>query len=238
MKITVLTMFPDLFSSIKKSPLWQRAIAKNKLDLKIVDLRSYSNGSFRANDESPYGGGAGMLIRYDLIHQAFNDFKTYKKIALCAQGEVFNQSYAKSLSKEEEILLLCGHYEGIDQRALQECDLSLSIGDYILSGGEIAAMAVIDSLVRLLPEVIKDNSLEKESFDNNLLEYPQYCRPSEYNNKKVPDILLSGNHEAIRKWKIKESIKVTLKNRPDLFLKKEFNKEEFELLLEVLSENK
>lgn len=218
MKFDVLTLFPESFEPIKQSILG-RALEKNLISLNLINIRDFSKDKHKKVDDTPYGGGAGMVIRPDVVYDAYNSIKDKdaKVIYLSPQGNVLNQKKVESLSKEKHLILLCGHYEGIDQRVIDEIvDEEISIGDYVLTGGEIPAMVLIDSVSRYVEGVLTKESIQEESFSNNLLEYPQYTRPETFLDKKVPEVLLSGHHENIRKWREEQSLKNTYQKRPDL----------------------
>ena len=218
MKFDVLTLFPEMFNSIKQSIIG-KAIEKDLIDINLVNIRDFSKDKHKKVDDTPYGGGAGMVIRPDIVYDAYLSVKdeNAKVIYMSPQGTVLNQKKVVSLSKEKHLILLCGHYEGIDQRVLDEIvDEEISIGDYVLTGGELPAMVLIDSVSRYVEGVISSESTFEESFSNNLLEYPQYTRPEVFNGEKVPDVLLSGHHENIRKWRKEKSLENTYKKRPDL----------------------
>ena len=231
MRITILSMFPEIFSSINASPLINRAINRGNLELKIVDIKEYAGGSFRHIDDSPCGGGIGMILRLDTLMKALNASSSEgsHKILLSPKGSVYNQQKARSLSKMDDIVLVCGHYEGVDKRFESHVDELISIGDYILSGGELPALCILDSISRLLG-TIRDGATEDESHENGLLEYPQYTKPVDYFGDKVPSILLSGNHQAIDRWRHKEALKETRKYRPDMFSKYKLSEEEKKML--------
>lgn len=225
MKFDVLTLFPESFEPIKQSILG-RALEKNLISLNLINIRDFSKDKHKKVDDTPYGGGAGMVIKPDVVYDAYKSVedKNAKVIYLSPQGNVLNQKKVESLSKEEHLILLCGHYEGIDQRVIDEIvDEEISIGDYVLTGGEIPAMVLIDSVSRYVEGVLTKESIKEESFSNNLLEYPQYTRPEVFLNKKVPEVLLSGHHENIRKWREEQSLKNTYQKRPDLLNKKKMN---------------
>jgi tRNA (guanine37-N1)-methyltransferase len=218
MKFDVLTLFPEMFEPLKQSII-KRATQKNIIDINLVNIRDFSEDKHNKVDDTPYGGGAGMLMKPDVVDRAYQSIKSNnsKLIYLSPQGKTLNQEIVKELSKEEHLILLCGHYEGIDQRVIDKIvDEEISIGDYVLTGGEIPAMVLIDSVSRYVEGVLSDESIEEESFSNGLLEYPQYTRPEVFDNKKVPEVLLSGHHENIRKWRRKKSLENTLKKRPEL----------------------
>ena len=221
MKITVLTMFPEFFGSFLNMPTVKRAIEKSVAEIEIVDIKDFADGCFRMIDDSPYGGGAGMIMRCQPIVDALRSAETENstKILLSPKGEKYSQGYARRLSKNKHIILLCGHYEGVDARVEKYFDSQISIGDYILTGGEIAAEVIIDSVVRLLDGVLKDESTVDESHENGLLEYPQYTRPADYEGDKVPEVLLSGDHKKIAEWRQNQSLELTKKYRPDMYEK-------------------
>ena len=222
MKFNVLTLFPEMFESMKQSIIG-RAIENGQIELNIINIRDFSKDKHKKVDDTPYGGGAGMVMRADVVYDAFKSIKdeNTKLIYLSPKGVKLNQEKVKNLSKEKIINLLCGHYEGIDQRVLDEIvDEEISIGDYVLTGGEIPAMVLIDSISRYVDGVIAKESVNEESFSDGLLEYPQYTRPEVFLGKKVPEILLSGHHGNIDKWRKEQSIEITKKNRPDLLNKK------------------
>ena len=221
MKITILTICPEQFDSFLGTPLISRSMASGLLDLKIVDIRDYAQGSFRKVDDSPYGGGPGMVMRCQPILDALNDHKSDRSrtIVLTPIGKPFTQKDAHCFSLEEELILICGHYEGMDARIYPHADELVSIGDYILCGGELPAMVVTEAILRLVDGSMKKESTEEESFEQGLLEYPQYTKPADLNGDKVPEILLSGNHEAIRKWRHEQALELTKQKRPDLIRK-------------------
>ena len=218
MKITVLTVMPELFEGFFKSPVIQRAIRSAAVSVTVADIRDFVKGSFRAVDDSPYGGGAGMILRCEPVIAALEHFKTPRShtILFSPAGKTYKEKDARRLSEEEDLILICGHYEGVDARIEKYCDELISLGDYILTGGEICAMAVMDSVIRLFPESLKEEATSKESFEHGLLEYPQYTRPREFRGDAVPEVLLSGNHEAIEKWRREAALERTRRFRPDL----------------------
>ena len=228
MRISILTIFPEVFESFMKMPLVKRAVEKGIATINVVDIKPYAGGSFRHIDDSPAGGGPGMILKVDTTMRAVEANRTEKSrvILLSPKGEVFSQKKARELSKQEDIVLICGHYEGVDRRVENHVDEMISIGDYVLSGGEIAAEVIVDSIVRLLDGIIRDGATEEESHENILLEYPQYTKPVDYKGEKIPDILLSGNHGAIEKWRHLEALKDTKRLRPDLFEKYLLTEEE------------
>lgn len=219
MKFSVLTLFPKMFEVIKTSIIG-RAIESNRIEIETVNIRDFSKNKHKKVDDTPYGGGAGMVMMPDVVYNAYESVKTEsaKVIYLSPQGKTLNQGKVKELAKENHIILLCGHYEGIDQRVLDEIvDEEISIGDYVLTGGEIPAMVLIDSISRYVEGVLSKESIEEESFSNGKsLEYPQYTRPEEFHGVKVPEVLISGHHENIEKWRKGKSLEITKKKRPDL----------------------
>ena len=218
MKIDVLTLFPESIDGFLNESIIKRAINSNKVEINLINFRDYSPLNNNQVDDTPYGGGAGMVLRCEPIFNAIEDIKTDDSyvIMLTPEGNKYNQTKAKELTSKKHIILLCGHYEGFDERIKTLVDEEISIGDYILTGGEIAAAAIIDSTVRLIDGVITKESLDSESFDDNLLDYPTYTKPAEYNGLKVPDVLISGNHELIKKWREEKRIEKTKEKRPDL----------------------
>ena len=212
-----------MFDGILNESIIKRAIDDKKVNIDVIDLRSYSKDKHNKVDDTIYGGGAGMLIKCEPVFDAIDDLKTKntKVIMLSPDGLKYNQEKAYELSKEKNIILLCGHYEGFDERINTVVDEKISIGDYVLTGGEIPAMAIIDSVTRLLPGVINEESHLNDSFNNDLLDYPQYTKPKEYRGMKVPDVLLSGDHKKIDEWRREEQIKKTKKQRPDLLKESE-----------------
>ena len=240
MKISILTMFPGMFDSFLMGPVLQRALRKESLQIEIVDIKEFSPGSFRHIDDSPFGGGAGMVMRCQPVLDALKSVKGEKSVsaAMSPAGRLFDQKTARRYAQLDHLILLCGHYEGMDERIYRHVDEEISIGDYILTGGEIAAMAVSDAVIRLLPGAIRGESTSEESFENGLLEYPQYTQPAVYEGEAVPEVLLSGNHEKIRKWRLRESLKRTLARRPDLLEGREMSAEEADIIAELMRERK
>lgn len=218
MKIDILTLFPEMFTGVLSESIIKRAINMKKVEINIINFRDYSQLSNKTVDAPIYGGGPGMLLRCEPIFECIDDIKTEdsKIILLSPEGKTFNQSMAKNLSLCKHLIIICGHYEGFDERIKSLADEIVSIGDYVLTGGEIAAMAITDSITRLLPGVINDESLESESFSNGLLDYPQYTKPAEYRGMKVPDILLSGDHAKIFAWRKQMQEEKTKNMRPDI----------------------
>ena len=222
MRFDVLTLFPEMYAPLKASIL-ERAQEKEKIDVNIINIRDFSKDKHKKVDDTPYGGGAGMVIRPDVVYDAYQSIEgkeNAKVIYLSPQGKTLNQEKVVNLSKEEHLILLCGHYEGIDQRVLDKIvDEEISIGDYVLTGGELPSMVLIDAVSRYVEGVITKESIEEESFSNGLLEYPQYTRPEVFMEEKVPDVLISGHHENIRKWRKEQSENITKQKRPDLLKK-------------------
>ncbi len=220
MKIDILTLFPDFFQILLNYSIIGRAIDKKILEINCVNIRDFSNDKHKKVDDYPFGGGPGMVMKAEPIYDAIKSVKDKdtKVIYLSPQGKRLNQEIANNLSMEKKIVLLCGHYEGIDNRIIENyVDEELSIGDYVLTGGEIPAMVLIDCITRLIPGVLSsEESYSDESHYDGLLEYPQYTRPRDFNGFTVPDILLSGDHAKIADWRKKESINATIKKRPDL----------------------
>lgn len=218
MKISIMTMCPESLHGIEKSTLISRAVKEKRLELEIIDFRDYTKGSFRKIDDSPYGGGRGMIIRCQPVVDALEDIRKEDShvVLLSPKGTVYNQKKAREYAAIKHLILICGHYEGFDARIYPYADELISIGDYVLTGGELAAQVVMDSVIRLLDGSLREGSADEESFENGLLEYPQYTRPAEFRGEKVPEVLLSGDHEAIRIWREKQAKKLTEKVRPDL----------------------
>jgi len=239
MKFDVLTLFPEMFEPMKQSIIG-RALEKGILELNIVNIRDFSKDKHKKVDDTIYGGGAGMLIKPDVVYDSYKSVKSDKSkvIYLSPQGKTLNQEKVEALAKEEHLILLCGHYEGIDQRVIDKIvDEEISIGDYVLTGGEIPAMTLIDSVSRYIDGVITNESTDEESFSNDLLEYPQYTRPECFEGIHVPEILQSGHHKNIENWRRKESLKVTLRKRPDLLEKANLTEEDKRILEEIKNSN-
>ena len=218
MKFDVLTLFPEMFEPLKQSIIG-RAEEKELIDINFINIRDFSKNKHKKVDDTPYGGGAGMVMQADVVYDAYESVKdeNAKVIYMSPKGKVLNQEKVKALSKENHLIILCGHYEGIDQRVLDEIvDEEISIGDYVLTGGEIPAMVLVDSVSRYVEGVLSEGSTSEESFSDGLLEYPQYTRPEEFRGKKVPEVLISGHHENIKRWRKEKSLEITKKNRPDL----------------------
>jgi len=223
MKITILTLFPEMFVGPFQESILKHAQQKNLLEINLVNIRDFGEGRHKVVDDKPYGGGVGMVMKVDVLDKAIQSVrekglaKDEEKVALLdARGVQFQQKIAKDLSQIKHLIILCGHYEGVDERVRSLVDLTISIGDFILTGGEIPAMLVVDSIGRLISGVLKEEATAKESFSTNQLEYPQYTTPREYNGMHVPEVLLSGNHQEIKKWQEKKAEEMTQKHRPDL----------------------
>ena len=221
MKIDILTLFPEMFAPLKESII-KRATSSGKVEINIINIRDFALPPHYRCDDEPFGGGAGMVMMCEPIFKAIKSVNTddAKIFYMSPRGSVFNQSMAVELSKLNHIILLCGHYEGVDQRVIDYFNMQeLSVGDYVLTGGELPAMIVADAVIRLLPGAISADSILEESFSSNLLEYNQYTRPSEFMGMKVPEVLLNGNHKKIAEYRQKEAEEITRKNRPDLLNK-------------------
>ena len=219
MRITFLTLFPEMYDNFLHTSIIGRAILENKVSVDFVNIRDFALDKYKHVDDTPYGGGAGMILRCEPIFLCLDNIDTSDAyiILLSPEGTKYNQGVAKRISKDiKHLIIICGHYEGFDERIKTLVDEVISIGDYILTGGEIPAMALIDSITRLIPGVITSDSLEDESFNDSLLDYPTYTKPQEYRGLKVPDILLSGNHKKIDEYRMSERIKKTKELRPDL----------------------
>lgn len=218
MKISILSLFPNMFDGFLNESIIKRAIEKNIVEIEIINFRDYSTSNNNQVDDTPYGGGAGMVLMCQPIFDCIESFKSEESIVIMMtpDGEKYTEKRAKDLTKYKHIILLCGHYEGFDERIKTIVDLEISMGDFILTGGEIPAMAVTDSIVRLLDGVINKESLESESFENNLLDYPVYTKPSNFRGLLVPEILLSGNHQKIKEWRKQKQIEKTKNKRNDI----------------------
>ena len=238
-RFDILTLFPEMIEGMLNQSILKRAIEKKIIEVNIINFRDFSTNKHSTVDDYAYGGGAGMLISVEPIHLAMktipNIDKAYK-ILTSPSGNVYNQNKAEKLSKLDHIVIVCGHYEGINNRILDYIDEEISIGDYVLTGGEIPACAIIDSIARLVPGVISDESIVGESFTMGLLEYPQYTRPYEYDGKKVPDVLVSGHHANIKKWQRYQSLKKTYEVRPELLGNIALTNEDIKMLEEIKNE--
>lgn len=245
MHIDILTLFPSMFENVFNNSIMKRAQENNQFTYNLIDFRKYTNNKHQKVDDYPYGGGAGMVLTPQPIFDAIKDIKTKRKtkprvILMCPQGERFTQKKAEELAKEDHLIFISGHYEGYDERIRENLVTDeISIGDYILTGGELGAMVVSDSVVRLLPDVLGNvDSAKEDSFSTGLLEHPHYTRPANYEGLKVPEVLLSGNHALIEKWRKKEALKRTLDRRPDLLEDYDLSKDEADLLKELKNERK
>ncbi|WP_166001502.1 tRNA (guanosine(37)-N1)-methyltransferase TrmD [Bacillus sp. Cs-700] len=241
MKIDVLSLFPEMFTGVFNHSILKRAQDNGAVSYNVTNFRDYSLNKHKSVDDYPYGGGAGMVLTPQPVFDAVNDLSEGKRprvILMCPQGERFTQKKAEELAKEEHLVFICGHYEGYDERIRENLVTDeISIGDFVLTGGELGSMVVIDSVTRLIPGVLgNDTSAPMDSFSSGLLEHPHYTRPAEYKGMSVPDVLMSGNHEAIRKWRLKESLRRTLNRRADLLNEKDLTNEEHKLLSEIKRE--
>ena len=242
MKIDVLSLFPEMFSGPLNESIVGKAVKKGLVDIKVTDFRKYATNKQRHVDDYPYGGGAGMLLQVQPIYDALCDLNKHTKnrgriILLDPIGKKFDHNVAKDLAKEEHLTFICGHYEGYDERIRQLVTDEISLGDYVLTGGELGAMVIIDATVRLIPEVLGNKeSAHEDSFATGLLEYPQYTRPAEFNGQKVPDVLLSGNHQKIAEWRKKEALRKTYLKRPDLLVNYNLDSKEQQFLAEIKQE--
>lgn len=241
MQFYIMTLFPEMVMNGLNTSIIGRAAAKGLLSIEAINIRDYAFNKHHSVDDYPYGGGAGMLMQAEPVYQCYRavEEKVGKKprvVYLSPQGKTFNQTMAEEFAKEEELVFLCGHYEGIDERVLEEIVTDyVSIGDYVLTGGELPSMIMVDAISRLIPGVLHNNaSAEFESFQDNLLEYPHYSRPETWHDKKVPPVLLSGHHVNIEKWRREQSVIRTAKNRPDLLEKAELTQKEKELVKEIV----
>ena len=237
MKIDILTLFPEMCEAVLSSSIIGRARKAEKVEINCINIRDFSGNKHNKVDDTPYGGGMGMIMAAEPIYRAYKSLwkdgeeKPYL-IYLSPKGEVFNQSTAVSLSEKEHIVLLCGHYEGIDERVIEEIvDLEISIGDFVLTGGELPALTIADAVCRMLPGVLsEDICFEEESHFAGLLEFPQYTKPAVWNNREVPEVLLSGHHANITKWRREKSLEETLKRRPDMLEKAELTKQDLKYI--------
>lgn len=238
MRITVITIFPEFFDSFRTTSIIKRAIEGHRVDFETVDFRSFTLDKHRHVDDTPYGGGQGMVLSCQPIIDALRSVRDERShvVMMTPQGAPFSQKKAARLATYEHLILLCGHYEGFDERIRAYVDEEVSIGDYVLTGGEPAALVVCDALIRLLDGVILEDSHEDDSFSDGLLEYPQYTKPAVFEGRAVPEVLLSGHHANIRRWRLKESLRKTKQRRPDLLQHRVLSKEEEALLEEIAQE--
>lgn len=218
MRIDILTLFPGMFKPFLEESIIKRAILGGKVSVNVIDIRSFSTLNNNQVDDTPYGGGAGMVLMCDPVFRAVESVKSEKShvVLLSPSGKTYNQKVAKEFKNYEHLILLCGHYEGFDERIKSIIDEEISIGDFVLTGGEVPAMAISDSIIRLLPGVISADSLESESFEDSLLDYPVYTKPQVYRGMKVPDVLVSGDHKKIDEYRESERLRITREKRPDL----------------------
>lgn len=239
MKIKILSLFPNMFEGILGESILRRAIDSGVCEVELINMRTYSLEKHHHVDDTPYGGGAGMVLACDVVDRAIeaNAKENSYKVLMTPQGRPYKQSIAKELASKEELILICGHYEGFDERIRDYVDDEISIGDYVLTGGELAAAVVCDSVIRLLDHAIRKESSEDDSFSNGLLEYPQYTRPAEYKGACVPEVLVNGNHKLIREYRLKESLRKTYMRRPDLLKDRILTKEEEKFLKEIQEES-
>ena len=240
MRITILTLFPEMFDGLVNNSIVKRAISRKVVEIKLVNIRDYTTDKYGRVDTPPIGGGAGLIMKCQPVIAAIRDnfSENCKVILMSPRGETYSQKKARSLASENrDLILICGHYEGLDERINNYIDETISVGDYILTGGELASMIVSDSIIRLLDGAIDEHSIEEESFENGLLEYPQYTEPYDFEGYKVPDILYCGNHTAIKKWRQKQSLKLTRKLRKDLFDKYPLTKQDKKLIAELDENN-
>lgn len=238
MKITILTLFPEFFDSFVNTSIIKRAIDAGRVCIECVDYRAFTQDKHNHVDDTPCGGGAGMVLMCQPIIDCIQAVKSEHSLVvmMTPQGTPFRQQLAHDFTKYEHLILLCGHYEGFDERIRAFVDMEVSLGDFVLTGGEGAAQVIADAVIRLLDGVIQSESHQDDSFENGLLEYPQYTRPITYAGMDVPDVLLSGHHANIRKWRLKESLRRTMEKRPDLLEHREFTKEETKLMQELRQE--
>lgn len=239
MKITICTLFPEFFDRFVSTSIIKRAIDAGKIELSCVDYRLFTTDKHHHVDDTPCGGGAGMVLMCQPIIDCLKAVRSENALVvmLTPQGQTFRQTTAHQLAAVDHLILLCGHYEGFDERIRSYVDMELSLGDFVLTGGEAAAMVIADAVIRLVDGVILSESHADDSFENGLLEYPQYTRPIEYDGLCVPEVLLSGHHENIRKWRLKESLRKTLHQRPDLLQQRSLNDEETKLMEEIRQED-
>lgn len=246
MNVDVLTLFPEMFEGVVGSSILKKAAEQNAVEYNIVNFREFADNKHKTVDDYPYGGGAGMVLKPQPIFDAVAHLKEKansekpRVILLCPQGKRYNQKLAEELAEEEHLIFICGHYEGYDERIRQHAITDeISIGDFVLTGGELGAMVIIDSVVRLLPEVLGNvESHQKDSFSTGFLEHPHYTRPADFRGMKVPDILISGNHRLIEEWREKESLRRTYERRPDLLKHVELSKEQKKWLIEFENKEK
>lgn len=238
MKITVLTLFPEMFEGFQTTSIIKKALLKQLVEFEVVDMRSFTQDKHYRVDDTPCGGGQGLVLMCQPVVDAIEAVRTpdSKVYLMSPQGAVFQQAMARKLETHAHLVLVCGHYEGFDERIRSYVDDEISIGDFVLTGGELAAMVISDAVIRLVDGVIREASHVDDSFEDGLLEYPQYTRPIDYRGESVPEVLLSGHHENIRKWRLEQSLRRTLQRRPDLLQHRELTKEEAKLMKGILEE--
>lgn len=238
-RIDILTLFPEMFQGPLNESLLKKAQEKGLLSLSVINLRDFTTDKHRTADDTPYGGGPGMVMKVDVIAAAISKVKSQKSkvFLMCPAGKVLTQERIKELAREKHLILLCGHYEGIDERVRELVNDEISIGDYVLTGGEIPAMVLVDAVARQVPGVVKEEeSVKKDSFYEGLLDHPSYTKPEEFEGKKVPEVLLSGHHAEIERWRRKESLRRTLERRPELLAKADLSAEDRGMVEELLTE--
>ena len=238
MRIDIITLFPNMFSGFTHESIIKRAIENGYVEINIVNLRDYTLDKHLKVDDTPYGGGNGMVLACQPVFDCIKALRTDDSlvIMMTPQGQVYNQQMANSLAKKSHLILLCGHYEGFDERIRSIVDMEISIGDFVMTGGELASMVISDSIIRLLDGVIANHAHEFDSHQNWLLEHPHYTKPREYEGMTVPLVLLNGNHKEIENWRLKESLRRTLERRPDLLEKRELSANELKILKEIKEE--
>lgn len=239
MRIDIVTLFPEMFEGFKHTSIIKRALEKGVVQINTHNFRDYTLDKHNKVDDTPYGGGQGMVLSCQPIVDCIEALRLDHSVVclMSPQGQTFHQALATKMAMDiEHLILVCGHYEGFDERIRAYCDCEISIGDYVLTGGELGSMVVCDAIIRLLEGAITKESHEDDSFSDGLLEYPQYTRPVDFRGQKVPDVLMSGHHENIRRWRLKQSLSRTLEKRPDLLEKRTFTKEEEQLLAEIKKE--
>ncbi len=239
MQIDIVSLFPEMFQGPLNESLLKKARSKGLFNLDLVNIRDFAEDKHKTADDTAYGGGAGMVMKAEPLAGAMSNVKCQmsKVILMCPTGKPLTQEKINALAKQEHLIILCGHYEGIDERVRELVDEEISIGDYVLTGGEIPAMVLVDAVVRQIPGVVKeDESLVNDSFYSGFLDYPSYTKPEELNGKTVPQVLLSGNHAEINRWRRKESLRKTLYRRPELLSRAEISNDDQELLKEIISQ--
>nr|WP_026487239.1 tRNA (guanosine(37)-N1)-methyltransferase TrmD [Caldanaerobius polysaccharolyticus] len=240
MRFDILTLFPEMFRGMLESSIISRAINNGIVQVNLVNIRDFSLDKHRKVDDYPFGGGTGMIMSCEPISRAIASVRTQSSrvVYMSPKGRVYNQRIAEEYAALSHVIILCGHYEGVDQRVIDmEVDDEISLGDFVLTGGEIAAMALVDSVSRLIPGVLPEGAVKEESFNGGLLEYPQYTRPAVYKGVEVPPVLLSGNHEMIRRWRRKKAFEITMLRRPDLLADAKLSQEDLQIIFELECEN-